>query len=63
MVGKCSFSTVEGDIKLEEAPELMRVVMAAWFLVCMSISKRGDNLDFKTHTNSILLLHIEPIRV
>jgi hypothetical protein len=61
MVGKRSFSTVEGDIKLEEAPESMRVVIAAWFLVCMSISKRGDNLDFETHTNSILLLQFEPI--
>jgi hypothetical protein len=50
-----------GDIKFEEAPESIRVVIAAWFLVYMSISRRGDILDFETQTNSILV-HSEPIR-
>jgi hypothetical protein len=55
IVGRCSFSTVEGDMKLEEAPESIRVGIATWSLVCMFISKRGEIFAFETHTNSILL--------
>jgi hypothetical protein len=55
MVGMRSFSTVAGEIKFDEAPESMRVEIAAWFLVCMSISKRGEIFALERHTNSILL--------
>jgi hypothetical protein len=63
MVGIQNFSTVVGDIKFEEAPESIRVGIAAWSLVYISISKRGDILDCKRQTNSILLLHKGPIWV
>jgi hypothetical protein len=55
MVGRRSFSTVEGDMKLVEAPESIKVVIAAWSLVMRSIVKRGDVLRFDRQTNSILL--------
>jgi hypothetical protein len=63
MVGRRSFLTVVGEIKFEEAPESMSVGIAAWFLVYISISKRGEIFAFQRHTNSILVLHNEPLWV
>jgi predicted transcriptional regulator len=62
-VGRRSFSTVEGDIKFVEAPESIRVGIAAWSLVMRSIVKRGDVLKLDRQTNSILVLQLGPIRV
>jgi hypothetical protein len=62
IVGMWSFSTVVGEIKLEEAPESMRVDITAWSLVSIFISKRGEILAFERHTNSILF-YIGPVWV